>query len=413
MLKPMFKLRSLCTIYLLSSFIIILVFGALVHDSVQKSSVINTLEISLRSLAEKRDKDTGGIISEAYLGRLTSYDNWSLAPISIRAQFDVTKLSENRLSLESAEVNKFTAILPYRNSDNKVIYYLLELDKNDLPEHMNGVNTGILLYILATLVLMFLVAYLLAKNIMQPLNMLAEFAKKNETGTIEIPSTLAEREDEIGDVARALNHSLHNIREQQDREKQFLQNASHELRSPLATIGSALHVINLRQTKGLGFDDKLLQIKRCYHQMTQLTQALLWLSKEEKSFKTCEFNLSELIELHLHQLDHLISNKAIEVVFNRENIQVDQARALVDVVISNLIRNAFENSAGGKIILHHSRDGISISNPIYTQKQIPPHGQQHQGFGLGLHLVNKVTKKQNWKLDIHESEQQMDVQVSW
>jgi signal transduction histidine kinase len=147
--------------------------------------------------------------------------------------------------------------------------------------------------------------------------------------------------------------------------------------------------------------------------MTQLTQALLWLSKEEKSFKTCEFNLSELIELHLHQLDHLISNKAIEVVFNRENIQVDQARALVDVVISNLIRNAFENSAGGKIILHHSRDGISISNPIYTQKQIPPHGQQHQGFGLGLHLVNKVTKKQNWKLDIHESEQQMDVQVSW
>lgn len=409
MLKPMFKLRSLCTIYLLSSFIIILVFGALVHDSVQKSSVINTLEISLRSLAEKQDKETGGVIQEAYLGRLTHYKNWSATPSGVRAQFNVNKLTENRLSLEQFG-NKVNAILPYRNSDNKVIYYLLELDKNDLPEHMNGVNTGILLYILATIFLMFLMAYLLAKNIMQPLNMLAEFAKKNETAAIEIPSTLAEREDEIGDVARALNHSLHNIRQQQDREKQFLQNASHELRSPLATIGSALHVINLRQTKGLGFDDKLLQIKRCYHQMTQLTQALLWLSKEEKTFKTCEFNLSELIELHLHQLDHLISNKAIEVVFNRENIQVDQARALVDVVISNLIRNAFENSSGGKIILHHTSAGISISNPIYKQKPIH---EQHQGFGLGLHLVNKVTKKQNWTLDVSKTDQQMNVQVSW
>lgn len=67
MLKPMYKLRSLCTIYLLSSFIIILIFGALVHDSVQKSSVKNTLEISLRALAEKQDKDAGGIIERTYL----------------------------------------------------------------------------------------------------------------------------------------------------------------------------------------------------------------------------------------------------------------------------------------------------------------------------------------------------------
>ncbi|EAQ66795.1 sensor histidine kinase [Marinomonas sp. MED121] len=338
------------------------------------------------------------------------YLNWSLAPKTARVKFDLANLNENEISMSYLDEHTLSALLPYRNSQNRILYYLLEVDKKDLPDATQGINEGLLLYILATLFLMLLIAYLLTKNVIKPLNSLAEFAKQNEVGNSAIPDTLANRIDEIGDVARALNHSLHNIRQQQNREKHFLQNASHELRSPLATIGSALHVINLRQTKGISFESQLLQIKRCYQQMTQLTQALLWLSKEEKSLQTSEFNVSELIEFHLMQLEHLITNKAIEVVFKRDNILIDEARALVDVVVSNLIRNAFENSSGGKIILHHTKSGFSISNPIY--KEASSHSQ-NQGFGLGLHLVNKVTQKQNWQLLIHESEQQMDVQVNW
>lgn len=411
MLKPMFNLRSLCTIYLLASFIIILIFGALVHDSVQKKSARDTLEISLRALAEKQDKDAGGIIERAYIGRLSNYSDWSHVPASISNQFDVNQLKQNKIATERYDKNNVIAVLPYINSHKKTIYYVIEAGGNDIELTFLTPHNSVLLYILAILILMLFVAYLLAKKVMQPLNLLAEFAKKNEISAVQIPETLALRKDEIGDVARALNLSLVNIREQQDREKQFLQNASHELRSPLATIGSALHVINLRQNKGKNIDDTLLQIKRCFQQMTQLTQALLWLSKEEKSLQTSEFNVSELIEVHLSQLEHLISNKAIEVVFIRDDILIKEARALVDVVISNLIRNAFENSAGGKIILHHSSSGVSISNPIYKQKSthIPP----NQGFGLGLHLVNKVTQKQNWKLNINESDLQMDVQVCW
>lgn len=411
MLKPMFNLRSLCTIYLLASFIIILIFGALVHDSVQKKSARDTLEISLRALAEKQDKDAGGIIERAYIGRLSNYSDWSHVPASISNQFDVNQLKQNKIATERYDKNNVIAVLPYINSHKKTIYYVIEAGGNDIELTFLTPHNSVLLYILAILILMLFVAYLLAKKVMQPLNLLAEFAKKNEISAVQIPETLALRKDEIGDVTRALNLSLVNIREQQDREKQFLQNASHELRSPLATIGSALHVINLRQNKGKNIDDTLLQIKRCFQQMTQLTQALLWLSKEEKSLQTSEFNVSELIEVHLSQLEHLISNKAIEVVFIRDDILIKEARALVDVVISNLIRNAFENSAGGKIILHHSSSGVSISNPIYKQKSthIPP----NQGFGLGLHLVNKVTQKQNWKLNINESDLQMDVQVCW
>jgi signal transduction histidine kinase len=350
-------------------------------------------------------------MERAYVGRLSNFSDWSHIPTSISNQFDVNRLTQNEIATKQYNQNTFAAILPFTDSKNHTIYYVIETGGNDFElTFLNPLNS-VLLYILANLILMFLVAFFLAKKVMQPLNLLAEFAKKNEISAVQIPENLALRKDEIGDVARALNLSLVNIRKQQDREKQFLQNASHELRSPLATIGSALHVINLRQKKGKNIDDTLLQIKRCFQQMTQLTQALLWLSKEEKSLQTSEFNVSELIEVHLSQLEHLISNKAIEVVYIRDDILIKEARALVDVVISNLIRNAFENSAGGKIILHHSTKGVSISNPIYRQKSthIPP----NQGFGLGLHLVNKVTQKQNWTLQINESDLQMDVQVCW
>jgi len=407
----MFKIRDLFTLYLLFSFVVILIFGIWVHHSVQKKSAQNALEISLRALAEKQDKDAGGNIKKDYLGRLSHYNSWLSMPESIRSQLDFEQLKDNQISFSQFQSNKIRAVLPYRNSHNKLIYYAIEADCNEMPLAFYDLHISVLLYIVGILFSLMLVAYLLAKKIIQPLNLLAEFAKQNESCAIAIPETLAKRKDEIGDVARALNLSLQNIREQQIREKQFLQNASHELRSPLATIGSALHVINLRQKKGKSFEDSLLQIKRCYQQMTQLTQALLWLSKGEKSFQTSEFNLSELIELHLHQLNHLISNKAVEVIFIQDNILIEQARALVDVVISNLIRNAFENSTGGRIILHHSSEGISISNPIYRAEDTDP--PSHQGFGLGLHLVNKVTEKQNWELKIQKSEQQMDVMVSW
>ena len=411
MLKSMHSLRSLFTLYLVLSSIIILVFGALVHDSVQQNSVKGALEVSLRALAEKQDKDSGGFLNAAYLGQLSQFSNWQDAPDSVLRNFDVRSLEENSISMNRLDRHSsISAILPYRNSNNRIVYYLLEVDEKDLPDNAQGLNEGLLLYILATLLLMLLVAYQLSKNIIEPLNSLADFAKQNENKAIEIPDTLANRVDEVGDVARALNLSLHNIRKHQNREKQFLQNASHELRSPLATIGSALHVINLRQSKGVNFESQLLQIKRCYQQMTQLTQALLWLSKEEKSQQKSEFNVSELIEYHLTQLDHLISNKAIEVVYKRDNILIEEARALMDVVVSNLIRNAFENSTGGKIILHHTDHCISISNPIYQQSSSHT---QNQGFGLGLLLVNKVAQKQNWQLNIHESDQQMDVKVCW
>jgi len=407
----MFKIRDLFTLYLLFSFVIILILGIWVHQSVHEKSAQNALEISLRALAEKHDKDAGGNIEQNYLGRLNHYKTWSAMPESTRLQLDFEQLNDNKISFSQFQSHKIRALLPYRNSHNKLIYYVIEADHSAMPLAFYDLHISVLLYIVGILFSLMLVAYLLAKKIIQPLNLLAEFAKQNESCAIAIPETLAKRKDEIGDVARALNLSLQNIREQQIREKQFLQNASHELRSPLATIGSALHVINLRQKKGKSFEDSLLQIKRCYQQMTQLTQALLWLSKGEKSFQTSEFNLSELIELHLHQLNHLISNKAVEVIFIQDNILIEQARALVDVVISNLIRNAFENSTGGRIILHHSSEGISISNPIYRAKDT--NTPSHQGFGLGLHLVNKVTEKQNWDLKIQESDQQMDVMVSW
>ena len=412
----MLKLRDIFTLYLLLSFVVILLFGIWVHESVQKKSVQNALEISLRALAEKQHKDAGGHIEQDYLGRLSQHNHWTSLPESIRDGLEPKALYDNNIYFGEFLNNKISAVLPYRNSQGKIIYYAIKADCSTIPLAFYDIHISVVLYILMILLILVCVAYLLAKKVMRPLNLLAEFTKQNESGTLSIPASLAKRKDEIGDVARALNLSLHNIRDQQIREKQFLQNASHELRSPLATIGSALHVINLRQTKGKGFEDSLLQIKHCYQQMTQLTQALLWLSKEEKSFQTTEFNLSELIELHLHQLDHLITNKAVEVIFIQENILIKQARALVDVVISNLIRNAFENSTGGKIILHHSASGVSISNPIYRAKQAGIETDQntaHQGFGLGLHLVNKVAEKQNWDLKIHESEQQMDVQVCW
>ena len=211
-------------------------------------------------------------------------------------------------------------------------------------------------------------------------------------------------DDEIGQLAHSLYAALERIYVSNEREKQFLRNASHELRTPIAIIRNSMDVIEFKRENS---DDEitplLKRIRRASDTMKAVTEAILWLALENYS-QPCksQVNLKELINEIVDDNKNLINDRNIDI-----DIQTDQLgdifieKALIYITLDNLIRNAFQHSSDGTIkVSAESSHAIEVFN--YRQDTESMNDESNEvhvktgGFGLGLAMVEKIAKKMGW-----------------
>jgi len=208
-----------------------------------------------------------------------------------------------------------------------------------------------------------------------------------------------------------LHQSMSRIQQYHHREKQFLQNASHELRTPIAVVSSALDIIKLRTSQGkTNILDQHENIERANKNMAELTGALLLLSRKNSNAAYLEkVNLRELLSTLVKEHQYLLTGKNVGV----ELIHVDDEEyslplALCRIVLSNLIRNAFEHTSAGTVCVHVSKLTVLITNTSTGltddfQTTSEQSGNNRQGFGIGLDIVRKIVAQQAWHLNLSSS----------
>jgi len=255
------------------------------------------------------------------------------------------------------------------------------------------------------------------RRVLEPMEALADMAHKVDESNPEISHPILDDQSEIGLVAHALKQSMERIHRFHQREKVFLQNASHELRTPITVVGSALDIIERRLTLGKKDISKPLEhIRQASVNMKDTTEALLWLSREddpkgsqpallpEQSVITANdvhVILTELVE----QLGYLIEGRDINVVISMNCQEIElYDPTLVRIVLTNLIRNAFEHTFEGQITIEvdHAEirivdTGIGLSgeaNPIKRG------ASGRDSFGLGLDIVSRIAAKKSWMLSL-------------
>ena len=215
-------------------------------------------------------------------------------------------------------------------------------------------------------------------------------------------------EDEIGQVATRLYDALIRIYHSNRREKQFLRNASHELRTPISIIRNALDVLEYKRSTGEDDIDQLLvRIRRAADTMKSITEAILWLAVENYSAPGKErTNIPELITNLINDNQYILQEKDIQITCHLEAGQVIEIeRVLLYIALDNLIRNAFQHSEQGEIIISmRTPRSLEIINHAasYSSTPIDPGRAQDSTtdhFGLGLVLVKKITEKQGWQFE--------------
>lgn len=262
----------------------------------------------------------------------------------------------------------------------------------------------IVLYLFLVVSIVVVNGYLLNKA-MRPFYKILDKLKKYQFG---VPANELEQKYLIKEFDE-LNVEINEMIERNElvfyQQKQFIENASHELQTPLAIV---INKIDL-QIQNEELDEKnmnlLSEVKNDLRRMVGLNKSLLMLSKIENSQfnKTTGVDFNTMITKLVQNYEDFIDFKKVTVnIIEKGYFIADFNQDLADILLSNLLKNAvkynhedgtlnimiendritFQNS-GSSVALDKSR----IFNRFYKQ------GSDHTSTGLGLSIIKTIIKQ--------------------
>ncbi|WP_300691075.1 HAMP domain-containing sensor histidine kinase [Chryseobacterium sp.] len=231
--------------------------------------------------------------------------------------------------------------------------------------------------------------------------------KLNNQSKIELPASDITEFDE-------LNQSLYKLIEHNvsvyNTQKEFTENASHELQTPLAIIKNKLDL--LLQDQALTERQYRIaeEMNRALTRSSRINKNLLLLAKIDNN----QFDNSEVISF-----DHLL-HQSIEILqehFEQKNISVKEDissgvkisgnSSLTEIMINNLIINAIRHtSPGGGILMKLTDSAFEISNSGTEKlnadllfKRFSKLSTESGGSGLGLSIIQEIAKFHHWTIE--------------
>lgn len=219
-----------------------------------------------------------------------------------------------------------------------------------------------------------------------------------ETGTTEF--------DELNKVIANL---IKNVNSAYDNQKQFVENASHEIQTPLAIIRSKLELL-INQPNLSEKDASLLEdITDATNRLSQMNKTLLLLSKiENNQFPETEaINIYQLLKDVISNLCNYYENIPEIKFILEEEVTINANRSLTEILISNLVKNAIEhNQPDGKMIINLSKSSLFIentgpslqTNPEKLFERFKKDSHQTKTTGLGLALVKQICNLYNYSV---------------
>jgi signal transduction histidine kinase len=136
--------------------------------------------------------------------------------------------------------------------------------------------------------------------------------------------------------------------------------------------------------------------------MTDLTETLLWLNrKADKPIPIKPLALGALIYQLIEELSHMHKGKAVMLLKETDESCFPQPEALCRIVITNLLRNAFQYTQKGFITIKQPETTIIINNKNMKQakhdNKISNENSTNNELGLGLELTERLVKQFGWR----------------
>lgn len=268
--------------------------------------------------------------------------------------------------------------------------------------------------VLVTLYLLAWFAYRQSHKAVSPIVKLAKAVEEAEIREGSLPDLdLTELrqipDEEVSSLVKALDQFTHRLELFIERERLFTRDASHELRTPIAVLRSAMELLERRYD--VENDKTIRRIYRTLYDMEALIETLLILAREDKdALPTNRVVLNDLVAEEIDMLKLLFQDKSIIVQTDEEAVlELDAPERVLHILIGNLLRNAFNYTPQGTIAVRVWAQGFSVKDsgvgmdkqqvkqvfkPFYRAEQ------DSNGYGLGMTIVKRLCNRYNWHLRI-------------
>lgn len=276
---------------------------------------------------------------------------------------------------------------------------------------LTGLFVGILMIVLAGAVF--------AGQVLQPLARINEEVSNISAGNLSQRVDEGNRHDEIARLAMNFNDMLHRLEAAFEVQQQFVSNASHEMRNPLAAITTQLQLILDKKRSPEEYEDALQSLLDDTQTLVELTNGLLTLAQsglDKQRFQFEPVRVDEVLFLAQNELGKLHPEYRFNIDFetlpeDEQQLTIPGNEQLLKTAFLNLMDNACKfsqdhtvrirvaaNDHSIKVSLRDKGIGIppeeqsSIFTPFYRSSNVQ---STIKGHGIGLALSRRIIQLHN------------------
>lgn len=282
----------------------------------------------------------------------------------------------------------------------------------------NSVNQVIVLIILSclwVLVASMVILYFITEKIIAPVRSMSRAAKSFAAGHFDARIPATTNRDEIGELASAFNKMAEALAINEETQRTFLSNVSHDLRTPMTTIGGFVDGILGGAIPNDKHEYYLRIVSAEIQRLSRLVSSLLDISRiqaGERKFNKTNFDICERARLVLISLGPKIDGKQIEIEFDcgdeEAKINVCADSDAIHQILYNLLENAikftpekglvkikiYQNEKEALISVYNTGEGIPPDDLPFVfdrfYKSDRSRGLDKTGVGLGLFIVKAI-----------------------
>ncbi len=310
----------------------------------------------------------------------------------------------------------------FNEANQKHIVIVTAIDRR------GNTNTIYILQILifggiAFIVLAFFFGKFLARRVIDPIARITNEVHRISASNLHNRLADTDGKDEISDLTKTFNDMLDRLETSFEIQANFINNASHELKTPITTIIAETEIMLLKERETEEYVTSLENINKQASKLGKLTESLLKLTQTGYDGTKQVLDEARIDEILLEvkaSIDTLFPNNRVNIKLNSipENealLTIPCNIPLLELALNNIISNAVKYSDNDEVFVNLMVDDSRIKIVITDIGiGIPPEdvpylyepffrgkiASKYNGYGLGLPLAMKIIRMHNGELQI-------------
>lgn len=304
----------------------------------------------------------------------------------------------------------------------------LDIEKQELVQgyrenDLNSVRRVSILSLIPLTILSFAGGYFISGQLLRPLKNLNKSVSEVNANNLNQKIMFDDNGDEISELIRNFNRMAERLDNSFKSQKQFVENASHEIKTPLTVIKTNFDLA--LSDKNLNKENLLSMISTANKSVdfiNNLTEDLLLLSVLENKIETTAENMIDVVKDSIIQLEYMAEEKNIDLALDnstsKEKIILKINSHLIQRAIMNLLENAIKYSpkksdvivevedTKEEVILRIKDQGEGMSKTEYSRiferfyRIDKSRSRQSGGTGLGLAITKKIVTSHKGKIEV-------------